>query len=361
MAILQAILALITKSAGKILNAVFGWAVRALFGQTTSREQTFLTVVVGAAVAWPILLIGIVAPKIAALTIAFVPLPHWVPSWTVRLVWTGLAVLIPVGVGIAMAVKAPPSARDESRVLRVLRGFPITVGLAAAFVIMFISVPVMRFVALVRKEKSADIPLVTDAAAYHEVATKICEVLNRHGFAFHRAEPGWWVTAPTRILTWMGGDAFRSYVPGQLEHFEGGELQMSLYPSGLLLRGKPGRLAWAHGLISETVTHTEGLQTTDPKAQELERRLSRLWRTYDMNSRQGNGVAALERELDAVTRELGKLEVDFSDWQILYRQILQLGRVIHSEPQVLDAEAPQSSNADGKETVDQTVVRGHLA
>jgi hypothetical protein len=33
-AILQAILSLIAKSAGKALNAIFGWAVLALFGQT---------------------------------------------------------------------------------------------------------------------------------------------------------------------------------------------------------------------------------------------------------------------------------------------------------------------------------------
>ena len=78
MALLQAILALITKSAGKILNALFGWAVRALFGQTTAREQTFLSVVVAAAVAWPVLLVGIAAPKVAALLVAFVPIP--IPS-----------------------------------------------------------------------------------------------------------------------------------------------------------------------------------------------------------------------------------------------------------------------------------------
>ena len=107
MALLQALLALISKSAGKILNALFGWAVRALFGQTSAREQTFLSVVVAAAVAWPVLLVGIAAPKIAALLLAFVPIPHAVPSWTVRIVWMTLALVIPFAVGIAVATKAP--------------------------------------------------------------------------------------------------------------------------------------------------------------------------------------------------------------------------------------------------------------
>ena len=205
MFLLQAIFGLVAKSAGKILNALFGWAVRALFGQTTAKEQTYLSVVVGAAVAWPILMLGVVAPKIAALLLAFVPIPQRVPSWTIRIVWVTLALIIPIAVGLAVAAKAPSSAKKESRVLTVLRGFPITLGLASAFLIMFVSVPVMRLVTLVRRRKSADIPLITHDAAYHEVAVTICEVLNRHGFSLRRASPGWWVSAPTRILGVLGG------------------------------------------------------------------------------------------------------------------------------------------------------------
>jgi hypothetical protein len=346
MAVVQALFALITKSAGKILNALFGWAVRALFGQTTAREQTFLSVVVAAAVAWPILLVGIVAPKIAALMIAFVPIPHAIPSWSVRLVWLGLALVIPFGVGIAVAMKAPGAHRKESRVLTVLRGFPITVGLASAFVVMFVSVPVIRLTALVRRRKSADIPLVTDEPAYHEVAVTICEVLNRHGFALRAASPGWWVAAPMRILTWLGGDSFRSYVPNRLEHFVAPDIELSLYPSGLLLRGKASRLTWAHGLIAESVVRTEGFQTVDPKAQGLEKRLRRVWKIHDQASPQASrqivGSVNLLEALEEITRDLGKLDVEFDDWQVLYRQILQVGRAIHGQRQLMDVAAAKS-------------------
>jgi hypothetical protein len=353
MALLQALLALISKSAGKILNALFGWAVRALFGQTTAREQTFLSVVVAAAVAWPILLIGIAAPKIAALLLAFVPIPHAVPTWAVRVVWVVLALIIPFAVGLSVAAKAPHSdskdAPKESRVRTVLRGFPITVGLAAAFLVMFVSVPVMRLAAIVRRRKSADVPLITNDSAYHQVATTLCEVLNRHGFSLRRASPGWWVAAPIRILTWLGGDAFRSYVPSQLEHFVSPDLELSLYPSGLLLRGKTKSVTWAHGLVAESVVHTEGLQTADPKAQALEKRLRRVWKTYDTTPAQIAGSDEnLVQTLDQISGELGKLEVDFEDWQVLYRQILQVGRAIHGQRQLMDLEATKAQRAGGR-------------
>jgi hypothetical protein len=352
MALLQALLALISKSAGKILNALFGWAVRALFGQTTAREQTFLSIVVAAAVAWPVLLVGIVAPKIAALLLAFVPIPHAVPSWTVRIVWLTLALVIPFAVGIAVAAKAPPSqpkgSRRESRLLTVLRGFPITVGLAAAFVVMFVSVPVMRLAAIVRRRKSADIPLVTNESAYHQVADTICDVLNRHGFALRPASPGWWVAAPIRILTWLGGDAFRSYVPSQLEHFVSPDMEVSLYPSGLLLRGKAQSVTWAHGLIAESVVHTEGLQTVDPRAQSLEKRIRRVWKTYDTAPPQIVGAENLVQALEQISGDLGRLQVDFDDWQVLYRQILQVGRAIHGQRQLMDLEAAKAERGAGR-------------
>jgi hypothetical protein len=352
MALLQALLALISKSAGKILNALFGWAVRALFGQTTARQQTFLSIVVAAAVAWPILLVGIAAPKLAALLIAFVPIPHAVPSWIVRIVWLALALIIPFAVGISVAAKAAPrdpkTARQESRVVSVLRGFPITVGLAAAFVVMFLSVPVMRLVAILRRLKSADVPLITDDSAYHQVADTICEVLNRHGFTLRRASPGWWVAAPIRILTWLGGNAFRSYVPSQLEHFVCPELELSLYPSGLLLRGKAESVTWAHGLIAESVVHTEGLQTVDPKAQALEKRIRKVWKTYDKTPPQILGSENLVRTLEQISGELAGLPVDFDDWQVLYRQILQVGRAIHGQRQLLDLEAAKAERSGGR-------------
>src|SRR5437016_2582798 len=51
MVILQALLALISRSLGSIMSALFGWAVVALFGPTTPREKMWLSALVGAAAA----------------------------------------------------------------------------------------------------------------------------------------------------------------------------------------------------------------------------------------------------------------------------------------------------------------------
>ncbi len=42
MAVLQAVLALITRQAGRILNTVFGWATMLLFGKVPQDKQLLL-------------------------------------------------------------------------------------------------------------------------------------------------------------------------------------------------------------------------------------------------------------------------------------------------------------------------------
>jgi hypothetical protein len=293
-------------------------------------------VITGAAIAWPLLLIGILFPKQVVQMIALIPLPDWIPSMDVRFVWMGLALLIPLSVGVTVtAIVGPQPGR--SYVLRVLRGFPLTIGLAAAFAIIFLSVPAMRIVSLLRRESSADIPLIMNAQAYVDVATKVARVLRRHGFPVRESRPGWWVTTPIRLLGRMGGQALGSHLPDRLEHFETGDLTITLYPSGVVLRGKPNRLSWAHGLIAEAVVYTDGLQTSDARAQALEERLRPLWKLHHDGLPDGTSGAELSSEIEPIADELRNLRVDWDDWQILYRQILQLDRVLQGRRQLLDA------------------------
>ena len=344
MGVLQALLALLTKSAGKILNAIFGWAVRALFGRTTSTEETFLSGLVGAAVAWPLLLAGVAAPRVAALVLALVPIPHWIPAWSIRLVWLGLALLVPLAMGIAVTARGSSKLADESWLKRLARGFPLTVGLAAAFLIMFVSVPIMRLAALVRRQTSADVPLVTEGDAYHRVAAAVVATLNRHGFGLRPAAPGWWVSAPMRLLGWFGGDAFRKFVPRQIEHFESAQLAVSFYASGTLLRGPAHQVTWAHGLVAATVTMTEGLQTLHAAPQELEKRIKQVWKVFAVDPEAHTRSARLRARLEELTVALGKLDAEYDEWQVLYRQLLQLDRALQGAQPLFESTTEQEGD-----------------
>jgi hypothetical protein len=336
MAFLQALLTLISRSAGKILNAVFGWAVRALFGQPSPKEQPFLTGVVAAAAAWPVLLLGIAFPKVAALLLAFVPYHNRVSPFIVRMIWLALAVFVPVLVGLVVASKAPAGSVRESFWLRVARGWPITIGLAAAFVVMFVTVPALKIASMLRGRRQEQVPLVTHSSTYHEVAALIVAALDRHGYNFVAARPRWWISVPTTILLKMGGSAFRGYVPDRLEYFRDGKMEAALYPNGLILRGPKQKVARAHGLVSEALTHSEALQTMDPIAQALERRIHSLWALFDRDPIGNVGDETLRNGVVRLAHELGEAELPFDDWQIVYRELLQLDRELAGKAQLID-------------------------
>jgi Putative Actinobacterial Holin-X, holin superfamily III len=343
MALLQALFSLISRSAGKILNAIFGWAVRALFGQPSPKEQPFLTGVVAAAAAWPVLLVGVAFPKLAALVVAFIPFHNRAPAWTLRVAWIVLALIVPMLVGIAVASKAPPGAVHEPVWKRLLRGWPITLGLASAFLIMFVTVPALKLASIVRRRQDEQIPLVTHASSYHDVAEVSARTLRTHGFDLAPATPGWWVSAPTRILRKLGGDAFRNYVPEKLAYFREPNnrgLEAALYPNGLLLRGNAKAVARAHSLVSEALSHTEALQTMDPAAQALEQRVHSLWATCDRDAPAQRESPQLLGALRKLAADVARADLPFADWQVLYRELLQLDRALRGHGQlIIEAEA----------------------
>jgi hypothetical protein len=115
MALIQGIISLIARTFGKILSALLDWAVVSLFGRVTGTRKVFLWGMMAAAAAWPILLVGVVAPKAALFVVAFVPLSSKVAPNVVRWIWIAAAVLVPIAVGVTVARQSPTGRREGHR------------------------------------------------------------------------------------------------------------------------------------------------------------------------------------------------------------------------------------------------------
>jgi hypothetical protein len=326
---------------------------------------------VGAAAAWPILVLGVIWPRVAATLLTFAPLPSWIPSSLIRAVWVALAVIVPFALGTAVAARSrgpavpipgtrrmassagsPDSAArrapvHESKIVRLFRGIPITLAIAASFLIVFITVPLQRLRSMIRRQVDIDVPLVTDAQGYPLVAEEIAATLSRHGLKVALTTPDWTVTAPSRILSRLGGPSFDAYVPRRFTQFQGPRLEVMLYPNGLLLRGSEQETAWAHGLLVEALTDAPAYQTFDPAAQDIERQIRRVWAVFGENPPAHTGSMVLESRLDEIVREIRELPVGYDEWQIVYRQVLQLDRALRAvSRQLLEATTPNDGTAN---------------
>jgi uncharacterized membrane protein YqjE len=340
MAVLQAIFALISRSTGKIFSALLGWAVLALFGRTSEREQAWLSALVAAAAAWPLLVVGIVAPKLAAVVLAFVPLPKSVPTSAVRLGWIFLALAVPVVVGIVFASRSP-RARHESGLKRLARGFPITVALAGAFLVLLVSTPFRKLVAVLKGLRDDTVPLSLEPAAFTDVVRISTRVLELHGFTLRREMPTFWMKAPTAILAGLGGDAFGAE-QARIGYFRAPDLDVTVTPHGVTLRGPETATSRAHGLIAEAMTRADALQSMDPAAQAIERRIKDVWKAFGTAPSAHAGSFLLARSLERIAEDIVKLPVGYDDWQVVYRQALQLSRALSGQRQLLEGNDPEN-------------------
>ena len=350
MGVLQALFAYLRRSAGKMVQAIFGWAVRALFGTPKESEKTLLAVAVGAAAAWPLLLIGVAFPKIAALVLAFIPIPEWVsPGW-IRGIWIAAALAVPAGVGAALAVSGKQAAPKWKRWLE---GFPVTAALAAAFFTAFVTSPVRRLLGIVKRREDRTIPLILEPEDYSAAADDLCRTLRRGGLEVERADPSWLMTAPARVLRTIGGRFLGDRIPEDIHFYRGEKLDVAVNPNDITIQGRKEEAARAHALLSEEATLGPGLQTVEASAQAIEKTLKDLWSVYARRPRTHEGSAILARRLSAVARELEETYLTFDDWQILYREILQMERAIEGRPQALGGR----KETDMKETKDEAPVR----
>jgi uncharacterized membrane protein YqjE len=335
MALLQALFALIGRSAKKMLNAIFGWAVRALFGATSGVQQTLLTTLVAVAALWPLLIVGIAAPRVGAFLLTFVPISKSFSENSIRVLWIGLTLVVPALVGVALALNAPDRVPREPAWKRGARGYPVTLGISLAFWLTAVLVPVLQLRSAIRRHQQTYVPLIVGKDGYEPTVNRIRSVLAARGHDVARRPPTTWMRAPLAILRRLGGDALDAFAPGQLAYLVGPGLEIVIYPSSLLIRGSPQRVTISHGLIMETLAKADAYQTVDAGAQDLEKQIRRVWAALERDPRAHVRSPWLEQRLTEITARLGRLAAPYDEWQIVYRQALQLGRALHGEPQLL--------------------------
>jgi len=343
MALLQAIVSFITRTFGKILSSLLDWPVVSLFGRVSGRRQLFLWGMMAAAAAWPILLIGVLAPKAATFFFTFVPMASSVPPNLVRTLWLGVAVLVPVAVGITVAAQSPSGTRD-GYARSILRGFPITIGLALAFLVLLVTVPVLRVASALHGRRDTYVPLVTTPESYPIAADLVLSSLRRHGFTVRRIEPPWWAALPSQILQHLARQAFTGYVADQSAYFDSADLEAVLYPNALMLRASADVAARAHALVVEAFTgQPDMFQTASRDGQEIERQIQRVWSVYRLNPRAHEHAVPLRSRHDEIAAEIAQRPLSFDDWQVVYGELLQLGRALEGNQQILDVTLPKES------------------
>ncbi|MFN3653479.1 MAG: hypothetical protein ACK47B_28195 [Armatimonadota bacterium] len=350
MAIIQGLLAVIARSAGKLLNTVFGWATTLLFGKVSEDRQIYLSIMSFGSVAWLVVAIGVIFPSVGTFLLAFVPLPEWVNDNWVRLIMLAAALLIPLLVGgIALKLLEPDQRPEDAagKAKVILKGYPYTLGIAVTLVLMTLFAPLLKLPALARRWETQHVPVVVDSDQYCSTLEQVERALEETGWQLRRGPASWMLRLPTRVLTALAGGAIENMVARQLTTLRSDNLEVTLHPSDLVVSGKEAEVAHARAVVAEQLAFAPAYMTWTREANGLEDQLDALWRENRDRPAAGEDRRALER-LHQIEEALKGLRISYEEWEVLTRQKLLLERsILRSLAGITDR--PESPDRRGRE------------
>lgn len=331
MALIQGLLAAIFHSLGRILNTAFGWATILLFGKVPARKQVYLSAASLGSLAWLVAVLGIASPRVAAFLFAFVKLPEWFNDAWIRLIMVAVAVLIPPIVGVLSILMLDAEDRPRGvggKLKAVVRGYPYTIGLSLTFLLMMIFAPIMKLLALKRRWSSQHVAIMVESEDYLSVLADVQAALEEGGVKTERKPATWMLRLPTRILTFFAGSTLASFVASQLTTLEGDDCEVVLHPADLLVRGREKTVSHLQSILAERLTFTEAYFTYEKEAHEIEDRLRDIWDEIMERGENGSLDRRALHQLQAIEADLRKLELAYDEWEVLFREKLQVERLL---------------------------------
>ncbi len=320
MAILQALIAAILRSAGRLFNTAFSWATVMLFGQVPQDRQIYLSALAFGAVIWIIALAGVIVPSFAAFMMTFVTVPSWIDKNWIRLGLVVAVIVIPAIVGWLSTRTVTSEHRPRggrAMTIAVLKGYPYTVGLALTLIMMTILAPVKKVRNLARRWTEHHVPVIVKADDYLTVVDDIQRALTAGGFPTERKRASWMLRMPTRFLGLFARTSIATLVADQLTRLTSDRAEVLVHPSDLVISGRDLDASHARAILTEHLTYTRAYLTWDKEANDVEDRLRQAW----------DDVAAHRAErarqtLRQIRRELATLELPYEEWEVLFRQTL---------------------------------------
>lgn len=327
MAVVQALFAALARQAGKLLNMVFGWATVGLFGKVPQERQKYLSVIAFGSVIWLVVLLGIISPKVGVFLLSFVPLPDWVSDNVVRLAMLAAALLIPLLVGFVALKLQDPEKQTQSKFKTVLKGYPYTLAVAIALLMMLMFAPTMRLRAVAKRWRTEHLPIMVEEQRYMEIVGDIERALDNAGIPVERQQAPWMLRLPLKVLTALAGKGSGNLVADNLTMLRSDQLEIVLHPSDLALTGDKHIVARAQAVTTEQLAFVPAYMTWTKEANDLEDRLREMWDRLKERGGVLNQRRVIE-ELHRFEEGLRETKLEYDEWGILFREKLLIERAL---------------------------------
>jgi ribosome-associated toxin RatA of RatAB toxin-antitoxin module len=169
---------------------------------------------------------------------------------------------------------------------------------------------------------------VVHQGGYETMVDDLETALGEAGLTVARRPAAAILAVPGRLVARVAGGGVRALVPHQLTTLYSPVLEVELYPSDIAICGQKEAVARARAAIATRLTATAAYLTTSKEAQTVEDRLDEIVRARGRTheERRTRRSDRLIEELRATDATLATLDVDYAEWEVLYRMRLQIER-----------------------------------
>jgi hypothetical protein len=322
MAIIATVFGILGRFAGKVLTMSLGWASTLLFGRVPRDRQVFLAGITFGAVIWAVLVVGVIVPDVGTMLLAFMPIPEWVDETWVRLAMLVGAIVLPAVLGAATMLLVKPADRPTgigAIAVQVLRGYPLAAGLSLMLVFLAVIGIVRKVSSLLRRRTDAHIPIVLKPGGYAGLVDDLDAAISDAGVEVRETDAPRVLVLPGRILASVAGAHVRSLLPERLVQLQGPDAEILIYPSDVAISGKPATVTRVQAAVASRLTTAEAWMTMTEDGQKIEDLLAELAETNpDADVR-----AAVLADVD---RRLANRDIPYDEWEVLFRERLQVER-----------------------------------
>ncbi|MDB5214682.1 MAG: hypothetical protein JWO86_2609 [Myxococcaceae bacterium] len=316
MAVISLLLSFIGKKIGSIIQAIFGWSVTALFGRLPSKKQLAVSIALLVSIAWPVFVIGLFSPAVAGWALAFLPIEKWVGPLAMRIVWGALAFLAPLLVGGLTHWAAPSAKGGAAKAL--INGYPLAIGYFLAFIVTVVTVPLVKLASILRGWDDQHVYLQPRLGRYDRVLRELAEACARAGLVPEISEVPTSMALSTKALRLFASGVVSPIVAEQVKCIRTEGLELYLYPSDLLLRGKEENVALVRAMLTRTEVDADAYLVGSEAGQCIQDELGRLIEMialHEKKHREVGGTAAAR--LVDIWHEMNESKLPFDEWIML--------------------------------------------
>ena len=152
------------------------------------------------------------------------------------------------------------------------------------------------------------------------------------------------MSMPAKWLAAVAGRTSSALVPDRMLRLRGPDLDILIYPMDILISGKPDDVTRARAAMASRLTTSAAHLTVRAEAQAIEDRLTALATGSGDPDDPPRFDEAAAAEFAAIDEALATIRVPYEEWEVLYRQRLQVERDLRAGAMageaVLGAETP---------------------